>query len=112
MIQKIYPLHFHEILLINFLDNMVIAPKDFELRIYIIRRLHTLNKINQFEEFLPGYSYNNVKDIIIFYALSMGYINAFKYYRNKDQDTKIQVNRRVIKNLEAFTAELRNTFRP
>ena len=68
---------------------MVIALKDFKLCMHIVRHLYTLNKINQFEEFLPGCLYDNVRDIMIFYALSMGYVNISKYYRDKDQDTEI-----------------------
>ena len=50
-IQKTCQPHLQEILLINFLDNMVVTPKDSELRMHIVGRLHTANKMNQFEEF-------------------------------------------------------------
>ena len=89
---------------------MVVAPKDSELRMHIIGRLHTSNKMNQFEEFLPVCSYDDVRDMI-FCASSMGYADASKYYRDEDQDNEIQENRQVAKNLEALTAELRNTFK-
>ena len=112
MIQKTCPPHLQEILLINFLDNMVTAPKDSELRMHIVGRLHTANKMNQFEQFLPGCSYDDVRDMMIFCASSMGYADASKYYREDEQDNEIQANRQVAKNLEALTAELRNTFKP
>ena len=112
MIQKTCPPHLQEILLINFLDNMVVAPKDSELRMHIVGRLHTSNKMNQFEEFLPGCSYDDVRDMMIFCASSMGYADTSKYYRDNNQDTETQVNRQVAKNLEALIAELRNTFKP